>query len=146
MPVEVSFHPETFEEFFLPVDAKHPGLSEVLKSEFLRYMESRRQLIPSIFGRDVPYTQPPLAFQACLMHIHICIPPALFPKNVPQHDRVCKMGRPGDDAALIYVQGELYEDRYLILAFLWPDAHTKARDISTMQYLARLAKEWRDNN
>jgi len=80
------------------------------------------------------------------MHIHICIPPALFPKNVPQHDRVCKMGRPGDDAALIYVQGELYEDRYLILAFLWPDAHTKARDISTMQYLARLAKEWRDNN
>jgi len=32
MPVEVSFHPETFEEFFLPVDAKHPGLSEVLKS------------------------------------------------------------------------------------------------------------------
>lgn len=58
MPVEVSFHPETFEEFFLPVDAKHPGLSEVLKSEFLRYIESRRQLIPSIFGRDVPYTQP----------------------------------------------------------------------------------------
>lgn len=81
MPVEVSFHPETFEEFFLPVDAKHPGLSEVLKSEFLRYIESRRQLIPSIFGRDVPYTQPPLAFQACLMHIHICIPPALFPKT-----------------------------------------------------------------
>ncbi|GLO53958.1 hypothetical protein PPUN110474_53630 [Pseudomonas putida] len=37
-------------------------------------------------------------------------------------------------------------DTILILAFLWPDAHTKARDISTMQYLARLAKEWRDNN
>ncbi|MET3677504.1 hypothetical protein ABIB24_002861 [Pseudomonas sp. UYEF17] len=33
-----------------------------------------------------------------------------------------------------------------MLVELWPDAHTKAQDISTMQYLARLAKERRDNN
>ncbi|WP_110631481.1 type II toxin-antitoxin system YafO family toxin [Pseudomonas sp. CC120222-01a] len=146
MSIEVAFHPETFEAFFAPIDAKHPGLSGRLKSEFQRYIESGRQSIPSVFGRDVPYTQPPLALQACMMHIHIRIPPAVFPRNVPQRDRVCKAGKPGEDAALLYVPGELYEDRYLLLAFFWPDAHNKARDDTAMRYLARLAKEWREAN
>ncbi|MFJ4066351.1 type II toxin-antitoxin system YafO family toxin [Pseudomonas sp. NPDC089996] len=146
MSIEVAFHPGTYEAFFAPLDAKYPDLSGRLKSEFERYIESERHSIPSIFGRDVPYTQPPLALQACMMHIHIRIPPAVFPKNVPQRDRVCKNGKPGEDAALIYVPGELYEDRYLLLAFLWPDAHAKARDVSAMRHLARLAKEWRDLN
>lgn len=146
MAIEVAFHPDTFDAFFAPVDVKHPGLSDLLKREFHRYIESRRQIIPSIFGRDVPYTQPSHALQACLMHIHIKIPPATFPQNTPQHDRMCKRGCPRDDAALVYVPGELYEDRHLVLAFLWPDAHGKARDNRSMGYLARLAREWRDVN
>lgn len=146
MTVEVSFHPGTYGEFFAPVDEKHSGLSATLSSEFRRYVESNRQVIPSIFGRDVPYTQPPLALQACMMHIHIRIPPDSFPNGVAQCDRVCRKGKPREDAALIYVPGELYENRYLILAFFWPDAHTKARDRAGMRYLARLAKDWRDNN
>lgn len=70
MAFEVSFHPETFEAFFLPVDAKHPGLSEILKTEFSRYIESDRLHIPAIFGRDAPYTQPASALLACLMHTY----------------------------------------------------------------------------
>ena len=146
MMVEVSFHPTTFGEFFSPVNDRHPGISDLLLGEFRRYVESNRQSIPSIFGRDVPYTQPPLALQSCLMHIHIRIPPNSFPKGVPQRDRVCKFGKPGDDAALVYVPGELYENRFLILALFWPDAHTNARDRSAMRYLARIAKDWRENN
>ena len=143
MAFEVSFHPETFEAFFLPVDAKHPGLSEILKTEFSRYIESDRLHIPAIFGRDAPYTQPASALLACLMHIHVRIPPARFRTGVPQRDRVCRNGRPGEDAALVYVPGELYENRILILAFLWPDAHGKARDREIMRYLSRSPSEWR---
>ncbi|MEE1922413.1 type II toxin-antitoxin system YafO family toxin [Pseudomonas sp. 148P] len=146
MAFEVSFHPETFEVFFLPVDARYPGLSETLKAEFIRYIESDRLHIPAIFGRDAPYTQPASALQACLMHIHVRIPPARFRQGVAQRDRVCRKGRPGEDAALVYVPGELYENRILILAFLWPDAHGKARDREIMRYLSRLANEWRSQN
>ncbi|WP_298187784.1 type II toxin-antitoxin system YafO family toxin [uncultured Pseudomonas sp.] len=146
MAVDVRFHPETFALFFKPVDDKHPGLSAKLLEEFTRYVKSERQQIPSIFGKDVPYMQPIQAAQACMMHIHIKIPPAAFPKNTPQHSRVCRLGRPGDDAALLYVPGELYEDRFLILALFWPDAHGRANDRPTMKALARIAKAWRDQN
>jgi mRNA interferase YafO len=146
MAVEVFFHQGTFAEFFQPINLKHPGLSDVLKSEFVRYIESDRTDLPSIFGKDSAYMQPPQAVQACLMHIHIKIPPAEFPKNLPGHQRTCARGKPGEDAALVYVPGELEEDRYLILAFLWPDAHGRSRDRATMKYLSRLAKDWRDKN
>jgi len=146
MSVEVTFHPETFKEFFLPLDVKHPGLSKTLEHEFTRYMHSNRLAIPSIFGRDAPYIQPPEALSACLMHIHIKIPPARFRAGIPQHDRCCARGRPGEDAALVYAPGEMEENHFLILAFLWPDAHGMARDRATMKYLARAAKTWRDYN
>lgn len=146
MAVEVEFHKGTFEEFFAPVEQKHPGLAAILKNEFTDYVESGRQRTPSIFGRDAPYTQPPQALQACLMHIHVKIPPARFPKGVAQHDRTCQKNKPGEDAALVYVPGELEENRYLLLAFLWPDAHGRARDRMTMKYLSRMAKDWRDRN
>lgn len=146
MAADVCFHPETFDLFFKPVDVKHSGLSDTLRNEFARYMDSERVELPSIFGKDVPYMQPIQAAQACMMHIHIKIPPATFPKNTPQHHRACQRGRPGEDAALIYVPGELYENRFLILAFFWPDAHGKAKDRATMKRLARLAKAWRDQN
>ncbi|MDH0638223.1 type II toxin-antitoxin system YafO family toxin [Pseudomonas sp. GD03860] len=146
MPIEIVFHPGTFEEFFRPIDQKHAGLSSTLQSEFERYIASGRNEIPVIFGRDAPYTQPSQALDACLMHIHVRIPPAKFRLNTPQRDRVCRKGRPGEDAALVYVQGELYEHRYLILAFLWPDAHGKSRDRDVMKYLCRMALEWRSRN
>lgn len=146
MTVEVDFHPGTFEEFFRPIEVKYPGLADGLKSEFKRYISSDRLQIPEIFGRDAPYTQPPQALDACLMHIHVRIPPAKFRKDTPQRDRVCQKGRPGQDATLVYTQGELYENRFLILAFFWPDAHGKARDRQAMKHLSRVALDWRSKN
>ncbi|MNZ93026.1 mRNA interferase YafO [compost metagenome] len=146
MAVEVSYHPVTFAEFFRPVDTDFPGLTAKLLSDFESYIQSNRQSIPRYFGRDAPYTQPSEALQACLMHIHIKLPPGSFPQDRAQFYRVCQKGRPGEDAALVYVQGELEEDKYVILAFLWPDAHGQARDRDLMRYLARLAKQFRDEN
>lgn len=145
MPVEVSFHDETFEKFFKPVDQSYPGLSDDLRRDFIRYIESDRESIPDYFGRDVPYLQPELAAQVHLMHIHILIKPDTFPRRKTQLDRVCPRD-PQRDAALVYVQGELEENRYCLLAFFWPDAHGKARDKGAMNYLARLAKRFRDEN
>lgn len=146
MAVEVLFHKGTFAEFFEPIDIMHPGLSSILQSEFTRYMASDRTSLPSIFGKDDAYMQPPQAVRACLMHIHIKIPPARFPANLPRQQRKCPRGIPGEDAALIYVPGELEEHRYLLLALLWPDAHGKARDRTIMRYLSRIATDWRDKN
>lgn len=60
------------------------------------------------------------------MHIHLRLPSSLFPANLPQQDRVCRKGAPERDAALVYVRGELEENRYCIFGVFYPDAHAKA--------------------
>lgn len=146
MGIKVAYHPETFVEFFQPVDKSFPGLSAKLLDDFKVYIDSNRLMVPSCFGRDAPYIQPAEALNACLMHIHFKLPPGSFRQDCAQYYRVCQKGKPDEDAALIYVQGELEESEYLILGFFWPDAHEKARNKNTMRYLARLAKAWRDQN
>jgi mRNA interferase YafO len=142
----VSFHQATFAEYFEPIDKIHPGLSEKIASDFLSYIESRQTRTPIYFGRDAPYTQPQAALNAHLCHIHIKLPPGKFRQDRAQYYRVCDFKKPHEDAALVYVQGELEEDHYLILAFFWPDAHEQARNNIVMRYLSHLAKDWRDQN
>lgn len=146
MAVNVEFNRHTFAELFAPVDLRYSKLSAKLKTDFTRYVASGRIDVPHYFGRDACYTQPAEALSACLMHIHIKLPPGSFPQNRAQYYRVCRDGRPGEDAALVYVQGELEEDSYQLLAFLWPDAHGQAKQRDLMRYLARIAKEFRDEN
>ncbi|WP_313324250.1 type II toxin-antitoxin system YafO family toxin [Stutzerimonas nitrititolerans] len=142
--VIAEFHPDTFEEFFTGPLVAHPSLAEDILKDFIRYKSEG--VLPSYFGCDVPYTQPQLAFNVNLMHIHLCLPPDSFPDKLPQPDRKCRKGAPHKDAALVYVRGELEESKYRILGVLYPDAHAKARADKIMRYLARLAKEWRDEN
>ncbi|WP_312452691.1 type II toxin-antitoxin system YafO family toxin [Stutzerimonas nitrititolerans] len=142
--VIAEFHPDSFEEFFTGPLVAHPSLAEDILKDFIRYKSEG--VLPSYFGCDVPYTQPQLAFNVNLMHIHLCLPPDSFPDKLPQPDRKCRKGAPHKDAALVYVRGELEEGKYCILGVLYPDAHAKARADKIMRYLARLAKEWRDEN
>ena len=86
------------------------------------------------------------AFRAGLMHIHLCLRQTSFPRNFPQPDRVCKKGDPDNDACLVYVQGELYENKYSLIAIMYPDAHEKARKHDVMSYLARIAQNYKDEN
>ncbi|WP_165677438.1 type II toxin-antitoxin system YafO family toxin [Metapseudomonas otitidis] len=146
MPVEVEFHPATYKEFFQDVLSSYPDLLQKLRRDFSRYVESDGNFLPTYFGQDAPYVEPAAAFNARLMHIHICLPPGSFPIGKPQADRKCRKGEPSQDAALVYVRGELYEERYRLLAFLHPDAHQKARKKELMSYLARIAQEFRDQN
>lgn len=138
------YHPETYSEFFEEPLKDFPTLAENLKADFVLY--KTRGDLPSYFGCDVPYIQPHLAFTTQLMHIHLQLPPNSFPAGLPQFDRKCKKGQPQNDAALVYVRGELEENRYCILGVLHPDAHAKARSEKIMRYLARLAKKFRDEN
>ena len=146
MAVIVTFNSSTYSELFAPIEASYPGLAEKLRADFQRYVESDRTNPPHYFGRDVCYTQPPEALKSSLMHIHIKLPPGRFPQDRAQYYRVCQPGKPGQDAALVNVQGELEEESYQLLAFLWPDAHGQARQRDLMRYLARLAQEFRDSH
>lgn len=142
---EVVFLKET-RHFFDELDSQFPGFTQQLVEAFRDYIESKREIVPDIFGNDCPYTHPHSAFSAELMHIHIAIPPSKFPEKRPQVDRKCPTGQPDKDAALVYVQGELEIDRYCLVAFLYPSAHALAGDDKTIAYLARLAQDFKDTN
>lgn len=140
----VTYHPDTYDEFFSDLLADFPTLPQDLMADFLMYKGTGQ--LPMRFGRDAPYTQPHAAYRAQLMHIHLKLPPDRFPENLPQWDRVCKKQTPHKDAALIYVRGELEEHRYCLFGVLYPDAHARAREEKVMRYLARLAQKFRDEN
>lgn len=142
--ISVEFHPTSYKEFFADVLVNFPGLDEEILRAFENYKTTG--VATGRIGRDAPYVRPEAAFQAKLMHIHIKLPPGEFPPNLPQIDRVCRRGAPHRDAALVYVRGELEENRYCLLAFLHPDGHAKAREEKLMRYLARLAQKFRDEN
>lgn len=139
--VLVEYHPDTFEEFFAEPLKDFPTLAEDLMADFVTYIGTGA--LPSTFGRDAPYVEPYAAYRAHLMHIHLKLPPESFPEGLPQADRTCDRKR---DAALVYVRGELEENRYCILGVLYPHAHAKAREEKIMRYLARLAQKFRDEH
>lgn len=109
-------------------------------------MSSKGQKLPSYMGCDQPYHEPSAARSGQLRHIHIALPPQKFRDSDLQAYRKCSKSLPELDAALVYAQGEMYEDRYLILAFFAPRAHDKAKGNAIMTKLGILAKEWRDEN
>jgi mRNA interferase YafO len=146
MPINVEFHPDTYTELFEDILQTYPDLLQKLLRDFKRYKESDGTFLPKYFGRDAAYVEPHAAFKARLMHIHICLPPGSFQKGRPQNDRTCRTGEPARDAALVYVQGELEEDQYRLIAFLHPNAHSKAQDRQIMSYLARIAQTFRDQH
>lgn len=143
MEFEISINSETRKDFFDATFLKHPTLEASIVEDFRRYKENGE--LPSYFGTDVAYTEPHAALKSGIMHIHIKFPPGSFPANRPQSDRKCLKGDPENDAALVYVQGELYENRYSLLAILNP-AHEQARDPSIMSPLCQIAQNFRDSN
>lgn len=144
MAVIVEFNPETYEKLFVSVLSDYPDLLDNLVADFTRYIETNRFEIPNYFGRDAAYVKPHGAITSGLMHIHIALPPTVFAKGRPQHDRTCRVGAPDKDAALVYTQGLYEDDRYSLIALLHPDAHSKARERRVMNYLVAVANRFRD--
>lgn len=144
MTVNVEFNSETYDEFFKGILKEYPELLGNLEQDFADYIESDRLSVPDYFGRDAPYMRPESAVNTGLMHIHIAIPPTIFPNNRAQYYRTCPKDAPQQDAALIYTQGLYEEDRYSLIALLHPSAHAQARDYQTMRYLIAVAERFRD--
>lgn len=143
MPAIVEFNPETYAELFEPILASYPLLLGNLLKDFATYIDSGRLKAPPYFGCDVPYVAQHEAYVAGLMHIHIAIPPVVFAANRPQSDRKCPRD-PNTDAALVYAQGLYDEDRYTLIALLYPSAHAKAANRQIILRLARIAGRFRD--
>jgi len=141
-PVTAFIHPDSERLFFDEPLKDFPRLRVNLLDDFIQYKATDFQI--SYFGRDAAYTQPFQALRAQMSHIHLCLPPRTFPRDLPRNDRTCKKNQPDRDAALVYVRGLLEENRYCLLGVLYPDAHAKAREEKVMRYLARLAQAFRD--
>lgn len=139
----VEFNPETYEELFKPILTSYPCLLGNLCADFASYIDSGRLKVPHYFGCDVPYIKQPEAYNAGLMHIHLAIPPVVFPAGRPQADRKCPLD-PSTDAALVYAQGLYEEHRYTLIALLYPNAHSRANNRQMILYLARVATRFRD--
>lgn len=144
-PVEVSFHPSTYERFFKPLESSHPGFLDQLLADFCRYQQSMREDLPDYFGLDVEYGSPP-AIAGCIEHIHLCIPPRNFPKRQKQAQRKCRKGEPENDIALVYARGLFENHKFCIIGILMPSAHDQANDNELMLYLGRLGREFRNDN
>jgi mRNA interferase YafO len=95
--------------------------------------------LPDTFGRDVPFDHPhtlPLAMQERVCHLHLAPANALWSSEKPQYSRT-------SDDHLIYCQGALEEECFLLISILRPDAHDQARDNNVMHKLARAAELFR---
>jgi|TARA_R110001583_G_scaffold192029_1_gene358071 mRNA interferase YafO len=145
--VDVSFHPKTkhlFEEF----SRDFPDLLASLETDFTDYMMyiiGKSDYIPNRFGKFEPYRKPNVIASSGLMHIHICVPPRTGFTSNYLAQRVCRIDEPHADAALVYAQHAYDEEKYCILALLYPHAHAKGNEDDLIQFLARLAREFREN-
>lgn len=141
--VEVEIH-EAFEQALATIHDSFPSLRYDLLSDFERYASSSGTKVPDYFGRDSIYTHPFVAMRAKLRHIHICLPPGTFNPQTNQVDRTVPIGVPDQDASLLYVRHEFFEHRFLIVAFLYLDAHGQARKERLMQSLGYIAQTFQD--
>ncbi len=141
--IEVHFHAETWGTMELDDGLKELTLN--LAEDFKRYKESDGLQLPHYFGKDTPYMHPELAIDASLSHVHLAVPPHEFPAGRPQFQRKCPYSQKLD-AALVYTEGDLYSNRFCLMAILWPNAHGVANDQTTISHLARKAKSWREEN
>lgn len=144
-PVEVSFHPDTYDRYFKPLEVSHPGFLDALLSDFRRYQQSMREELPDYFGYDSEYGHPP-EIAGCIEHIHLCIPPRSFPARKLQIDRKCRKGDPDNDIALVYARGLYEPHRFCIIGILMPGAHTKHHNRGLMLELGAIGRRFKNDN
>jgi len=117
--------------FLLPV-ADDSQVKRIYR-EFKRYKENNNP--GKLFGRDEPLDRPSSAKMAKLKHVHL----------LDSHDVESSMRKKGvrairlmdqfdlkSDAFLIYCQGYVDKNSYLLIDLLWLDAHAKANDLNRM--------------
>jgi len=111
---------------------------ESLVADFRLYKSTG--VVPSYFGRDVPYDHPstlPLVKSEEVQHIHFGSEEQPFPLNKIQFYRT-------SDVHLVYCKGASNSDTYLLMTILAPDAHDQAKSRNIMYKLANMAEQFRN--
>ena len=107
-----------------------------LAADFLSYKKDG--VLPDTFGRDAPYDDDrsdPLVKQVA--HIHLADADAPFPKFLRQFKRT------SDQAHLVYCQGAMDPDSYLLIIIRKPEAHKMARNNNHMHKIGMMAEAFR---
>ncbi|REL28020.1 type II toxin-antitoxin system YafO family toxin [Thalassotalea euphylliae] len=94
---------------------------------------------PQYLGRDVPYDHPgtlPTVLAEEVQHIHLGNQDNPLPLNKIQYHRT-------SDVHLVYCQGALDGNCYLLMAILAPDAHNQAKSRDIMFKLGTMAEKFR---
>jgi mRNA interferase YafO len=109
-----------------------------LSKDFKGYKATR--IIPEYFGRDVAYDHPntlPLIQIEKVQHIH------LGSEDKPLNLKTLQFHRTSD-IHLVYCQGALNDDCYLLMTILSPDAHEQAKSRNIMHNLGKMAELFRN--
>ena len=109
-----------------------------LVADFLSYKKDG--VLPDTFGRDAPYDDDhtyPLVKEEQVAHIHLADADAPFPTFLRQFKRT------SDRAHLVYCQGAMEPDTYLLIIILKPEAHKMARNNNHMHKIGMMAEAFR---
>jgi len=111
---------------------------EDLVADFLSYKQDG--ILPDTFGRDAPYDDDrtyPLVKAEQVSHIHLADSQAPFPRFIRQFKRT------SNQAHLVYCQGVMDQNTYLLMIVLKPKAHQLARDNNNMHKIGVMAEAFR---
>jgi len=95
---------------------------------------------PEHFGRDVPYDHPitlPVVLAEKVQHIHLGSEDKALPLKKIQFYQT-------SDIHLVYCQGALNENSYLLMTILSPDAHKQTQSRDVMYKLGIMAEKFRN--
>lgn len=95
---------------------------------------------PELFGRDVHYDHPnnlPIVLAEQIQHIHLGSIDKPLPLNKIQFYQT-------SDTHLVYCQGVLNENCYLLMTILSPDGHEQAKSRDIMFNLGIMAEKFRN--
>ena len=96
--------------------------------------------LPEHFGRDVPYDHPntlPIVLTEEVQHIHLGSEDKSLPIKRIQFHRT-------SDIHLVYCQGALDVNCYLLMTILSPDGHGQAKSRDIMYKLGVMAEKFRN--
>ncbi|MCG2581945.1 MAG: type II toxin-antitoxin system YafO family toxin [Marinobacter sp.] len=94
---------------------------------------------PDHFGRDVPYDNEctlKIVKEEEVKHIHLRSADSDWPVRAMQFQMT-------SDCHLLYCQGAMNDDQYLLIAILEPNAHQLARNNNVMMNVGQIAENFR---
>lgn len=115
---------------FLAEERKTNNFLDALLKDFEQFKEGKLDV--SFFGKDVPFHEPrPRAERANLRHVHIL-----------QNIKSIRVGGTSD-CFLVYTEASMSPKTYYIIDYIASGAHEKARDAGYMNWLIKMAEEFR---